>query len=615
MSTQETIINLLNANHIDADEISNVIVSVDSDGVVLSRFLDNEWVFTQYDISGTSSRSEYTIKWNPKHHNPSLLNDLKRRTLLLIKPEDDSLDGDRKAVAVKTVCNDTASVKRILRSFKGSNVHHLAAFSHPIIFQKLCDVIRDLKYGVQTVEGILSGFKRLEYANISLPKEEHLVFDFERNKLAKKLGKSGKGANPVIIPELYSLVLGLIIDTIEDGSKRIDELKNTKAYAIQNEITEQEAYWEKEYITAVCFMSLMAFTGMRISEVVSLHLHSYDVVDILGIESSILKGKTYKLEDGNERADIWCCAPICEMAINVIHKLWYDERINPNDIMELPRDSSLSRVSRIQLDRANMRSILTKASNQMQLPYKEEWETSYLLLNSTVNTSRDPRKRNKDGSYYWHLSTHTWRRSFAHFGVGNGLISIASVKQQFKHICIGMTSIYAARADVITLLAIREDKTLIKEINRAKREYTTDYLKKTFSDESLASGGFANSILGDEKPRVLTDEEFTKLESSSYTASKSTGYGRCFGKEKCSMNHVFEPSGCIASDCENLSINAEEALRWKTRHKRLSDSLSKMFDSGFINKNVLARELCDLRAAEKVLSDHDIKFKVFEITL
>ncbi|MEL0637395.1 hypothetical protein V6259_11530 [Marinomonas sp. TI.3.20] len=79
------------------------------------------------------------------------------------------------------------------------------------------------------------------------------------------------------------------------------------------------------------------------------------------------------------------------------------------------------------------------------------------------------------------------------------------------------------------------------------------------------------------------------------------------------MTHLFEASTCIGRDCENLNINHDEAIRWQERRKHIAVKIQQMKEMGFYNQNTLARELTDIRSAEKVMNDHNIAFERFEL--
>ena len=235
----------------------------------------------------------------------------------------------------------------------------------------------------------------------------------------------------------------------------------------------------------------------------------------------------------------------------------------------------------------------------------------YRLLNTVVPTQYNPIKKNGDGMFYWHFSTHSLRRTFAHFVVGNGLVSLAALKHQFKHISLSMTAIYASHAEVLTLLGIENPGNIKKTVEDAEVESHRSYLKDMVDNPKQQSGGYIKTFEGD--PSVMTEMQFDSLVKQTQGAGKSTGYGRCFSGEKCSMEHLFEPSCCVGKDCENLNINQEEGQRWKDRHQRIVKKLQQMKELGFYNPNTLARELSDIRAAEKVMRDHCIDFIRFDL--
>ncbi|EAP96285.1 hypothetical protein V12B01_25004 [Vibrio splendidus 12B01] len=609
----------------------NTPVSVDN-GVVISIIQDDVWDYNQYNKQKRAPKGNYQLRWKEEHHNPNLLKDLRRRANYLFNydkydQKDDSLQYDRKGVTKLVIARDIGKALNVLTCFKDTNINNLGALSHPIVWGMVEDELRSRKLGTQSVEGYLTAICRLMDANKFIPEHEHFIVNIARNQLAVQLaaeGKEDKGSTPTIIPEVYSTVLAKMIGTIENAYENIDEWSlTTNEYALKNGIIAQEAYTQKKLITAVCFNACIAFTGCRISELITFHKNSYHEIEILGIVAPMLSGSTSKLESGIDRDDIWCCAPICEKAIEIVHSIWEKERKEPDNISELPnytwkkKEGFVGEISKMRkptnLDTANMISLLELASEAHGIIYDPEWDESYESLNSTVMSSRDPRRLNSEGKFAWHFSTHTWRRSFAHFGVGNGIVSLASVKQQFKHLCISMTGIYSASSDIIALLAINDDPTLKKELNNARKEYNDEYLSQTFSDENMASGGFAETVLGDiADPMVVSEEKYQDLLKNSKKAARSTGYGRCFGEEKCDLNHVFEPSGCIESNCSNLCINDEEAARWKERHRRMSASVMKMLANNMINPNVFGREISDIRAAEKIMTDHGIEFTKFE---
>ena len=174
-----------------------------------------------------------------------------------------------------------------------------------------------------------------------------------------------------------------------------------------------------------------------------------------------------------------------------------------------------------------------------------------------------------------------------------------------------MTAIYASHAEVLTLLGIENPAEIKKAIEEAEMESHKAYLRDMIDHPEEQSGGFMKAFEGD--PKVLTEAQFESLAKQTQGANKSTGYGRCFAGFKCKMEHLFDPQNCLGRDCENLNISQAEAKRWQERHQRVVAKLQQMKELGFYNRNTLARELTDIRAAEKVMRDHNIEFKRFEL--
>lgn len=385
-------------------------------------------------------------------------------------------------------------------------------------------------------------------------------------------------------------------------------------------MTERDALDAFRAIEGACFMTLSAFTGMRISELTQIDSSSYKEVDLDGMVLCTLRSWTRKLEK-LPREDSWACAPICEKALKILTELNDDYRTQKGDIHESPRYSFVDRgrgenISKQKdsaiLNESNLKHLTETYSKHLDISYvPEEMDEIYRLLNPVVPDRYNPVKEREDGSFYWHFTTHSLRRTFAHFVVGNGLVTLAALKHQFKHISLSMTAIYASHAEVLTLLGIENPASVKKAVEDAEMESHKIYLRDMLDHPEKQSGGFMKAFEGD--PKVLTDEQFEKLAKETKGANKTTGYGRCFAGFQCKMTHLFEASTCIGRDCENLNINHDEALRWQARHKHIAGKIQQMKEMGFYNQNTLARELTDIRAAEKVMKDHNIAFERFEL--
>lgn len=603
----------------------DTVVSVDKEGNPVSCFGDDVWDFNAFFNLTNDVKSLYQINFLPQKHKPKLLIELKQRIYFLIWGAKGNLlhmDGGtfRKFSQCQIIAQKSNSA---LRVYKGTSIDSFSLLSNELVFSQLLH--EQKKHSEQTVNIQLEALSVLAQLNKHFPKQLHFSLGIPEGKslkqIAKQYSSAGKGHYPTVIPVIYEQLMGRLLKDVTAAHEKLKDLRDVKAYAKKYGITERHAFDEFWAIEGACFMTLSAFTGMRISELTQIDSTSYKEIDLDGIKLCTLRSWTRKLEK-LPREDAWACAPICEKALEVLNALNDDYRSNKGDIHCSPRfsfdgkhgvgDNIKSQLNDTVLTKTNLHTLFIDYSRHIDITYDpDEMDEVYGLLNPLVPAQCNPIKEWEDGTFYWHFSTHSLRRTFAHFVVGNGLVSLAALKHQFKHISLSMTAIYASHAEVLTLLGIENPANIKKAVEDAEMESHKTYLREMIDRPEKQSGGFMKSFEGN--PNVMTEKQFEELAKKTKGANKSTGYGRCFAGFKCKMDHLFEQSSCLGRDCENLNINQEEALRWQERHGRIAGRLQQMKDMGFYNQNTLARELTDIRAAEKVMRDHNIDFERFEL--
>lgn len=603
----------------------NTVVSVDKDGKPVSYFHDDTWDFNAFFNVTRDIKSRYQITFHPEKHQPELLIELKQRIYFLIwgaKGDLLHMEGNvfRK---ISVIVNIARLVNHALRVFKGTSVRSFAFLSNELVFSQL---LHDQKYiALGAVRNIVKALGTLTHVNHHFPQKQYFRLGIPEGKtfmqFAKQFSSKGSGHYPTVIPVIYEQLMGRLVRDVDATYSKLKDLRDVKAYAKKYQLTERQAYNEFRMIEGTCFLTLSAFTGMRSSELTQINSTSYKEVDLDGVMLCTLRSWTRKLEK-LPREDVWACAPICQKALAILTELNDDYRSVKGDIHSSPRFTFGSRrqlgnnINRQLTDAVvnicNLNRLLSDYSKHLDITYvPDEMDEVYRLLNPIISDRFSPVKSRPDGSFYWHFSAHSLRRTFAHFVVGNGLVTLAALKHQFKHISLSMTAIYASHAEVLTLLGIGNPTNVKKLVEDAEMESHKTYLRDMVDHPEAQSGGFMKVFEGN--PKVLTDRQFEQLVKETRGANKSTGFGRCFAGFKCSMNHLFEPSSCVGRDCENLNINRDEALRWQERHKRIGYKIQQMKEMGFYNQNTLARELTDIRSAEKVMRDHNIEFERFNL--
>jgi len=603
----------------------NTVVSVDKNGKPVSYFADDIWDYNDFFNRINASKNQYKINFHHDKHNPKLLTELKQRIYFLIwgaKGELLHMEGD--TFRTFGQCWHIAKfANTAIRVFKNTDIDSFSLLSNELVFSQILHEGKALSE--ETVKITLQALSVLTQVNSHFPEHSRFELGLPEGKnltqLAKQYSASGKGHNPTVIPVIYEQLMGRLMQDVNSAYERLPYLQDVKAYARQYAMTDRLATNEFRVFEGACFMTLSAFTGMRISELTQIDATSYKEIDLDGITLCTLRSWTSKLEKFH-REDVWACAPICEKALKVLAAINDDYRSIKGNIHLSPRFSFERRfgqgsginnqVAEATLNRTSLSHLFSNYSKHLDITYDPiEMDEVYKLLNPMVPDSYNPIKEKEDGTFYWHFTTHSLRRTFAHFVVGNGLVSLAALKHQFKHISLAMTAIYASHSEVLTLMGIENPASIKKAVEDAEMESHRAYLKDMINNPEQQSGGFMKSFEGD--PKVMTEAQFDALANSTKGANKSVGYGRCFAGEKCKMTHIFEPSSCVGRDCENLNINQAEAKCWQERHKRLCENVQQMKKLGFYNRNTLARELTDIRAAEKVMADHNIAFERFDL--
>ncbi|ATM00805.1 integrase [Aeromonas sp. CA23] len=603
----------------------HTVVSIDQNGNPVSYFADDIWDYNAFFNITNEIKSRYNINFSPDKHNTKLLKELKQRIYFLIwgaKGNLLSMEGDtfRKFSQCRFIA---ARAIQTIRVFKDTNIDSFSLLSNELVFSKILQECKALSE--KTIKCTLEVLSVLTQVNFHFPEQSRFSLGLPEGKRLKQVAKQysayGNGHFPTVIPVIYQQLLGRLIQDVNSAHERLPHLRNVKAYAKQYALTERQAVNEFYAFEVGCFMTLSAFTGMRVSELTQINATSYKEIDLDGITLCTLRSWTRKLET-LPREDVWACAPICEKALEVLSTINDDYRSIKGDIHRSPRfsfEGACGRGENINrqkdeafLNTSNLKRLFSNYSKHLDITYDPvAMDEVYRLINPVVLAQNSPIRARKDGTFYWQFSTHSLRRTFAHFVVGNDLVSLAALKHQFKHISLSMTAIYASHSEVLTLMGIENPASIKKAVEDAEMESHKAYLKDMIDNPEEQSGGYMKNFEGD--PKVMTEEQYEALAKSTKGANKSTGYGRCFAGEKCKMTHLFEPSSCVGRDCENLNINQAEAKRWQERHKRIGGKLQQMKAMGFYNRNTLARELTDIRSAEKVMADHNIAFERFDL--
>ncbi|MEZ9283403.1 hypothetical protein AB4453_17385 [Vibrio atlanticus] len=212
-------------------------------------------------------------------------------------------------------------------------------------------------------------------------------------------------------------------------------------------------------------------------------------------------------------------------------------------------------------------------------------------------------------------TNHQCRRSFAFYLIGLELMDFPQLKQQLGHISIAMTRWYARNAHSL--------KKIFGEIREEREERSARVMSRTYNklaNKERLAGGLGKNLLKE----VIENENFfeqgvnnRKLSSRFWKEEIRTGKvhvhaigkGMYCTKRQCAMRAAIDLSEC--TDCGwDIIEDASEAE--SIRMTAMRDLLI-LQESGEINGSSASKYVMDIRSAEKIMSDLNFPYEVFEI--
>ncbi|MGF1838031.1 hypothetical protein [Vibrio atlanticus] len=212
-------------------------------------------------------------------------------------------------------------------------------------------------------------------------------------------------------------------------------------------------------------------------------------------------------------------------------------------------------------------------------------------------------------------TNHQCRRSFAYYLVGLELMDFPQLKQQLGHISIAMTRWYARNAHSL--------KKIFGEIKEEREERSAKVMSRTYNklaNKERLAGGLGKSL----SKEVVENSNFfeqginnRKLSSRFWKEEIRTGKvhvhaigkGMYCTKRQCAMRVAIDLSEC--TDCGwDIIEDASEAESLRMTAMR---DLLILQESGELNGSSASKYVMDIRSAEKIMSDLNFSYEVFEI--
>jgi integrase len=333
-------------------------------------------------------------------------------------------------------------------------------------------------------------------------------------------------------------------------------------------------------LLTACYVIINAFSGMRVSEVLSLETSCYDEHEGWdGATYGWLKGTTYKLEEDPKPAE-WMVPPVVvkavKMAVRVTAPLrgelekriasleaklldirYLDDSVRRKDAEAL-HEMKRHRLGLFLRKSCKFNRISTLSNTQISMRLKAFATHCGLKVEpADMEQIRDKSRIRVD--MIWPLATHQFRKTFARYVARCILGDVRYLREQFKHWSLDMTLGYAWNEDDLL------DPSLIDEILSQHEDIQSDIVLGWVDfnrNQHLTGVGGKNIESSRERKPVLiaTDPRAVARQlSKGNFYLRGLGHSWCTEKE-CRGKGIYSVTEC--KDCENRVIDESHIPMW-----------------------------------------------------
>lgn len=346
---------------------------------------------------------------------------------------------------------------------------------------------------------------------------------------------------------------------------------------------------------------VLAFSGMRLSELQNLPLDAFVAEKINGKKYYFLNGYTSKLTNRGLVPTTWVTSEVISNTIQILklcvkvaglyHKeqgLNYSQKDNfplfmsflsykkakPHPKYEVPVSTLAGSIS-LWLSRFLGEYILT-AEDLSELK----------VVNPLENWEEYPELKI---GFPWIFKTHQFRRSLTIYASRSGLVKFPALKKQLQHISFDMTLHYGK--NYLYAKNIVFEKDLIQEfINEQNLNQYDRFIEMVFDKNEVKFGGtgakFELSKNNDHSPTFLTDKKkVLKLIKAGQLSYKETPLGGCTNVNGCDRMSFAYVTACIT--CAYSIFNDESYEKILFVKGILEKKLATYQDSSIFKKQIL----------------------------
>jgi integrase len=301
---------------------------------------------------------------------------------------------------------------------------------------------------------------------------------------------------------------------------------------------------EERRLRTACYIIIAYFSGMRISEILSIKKGCIEKKKgNNGTDYYLLHSIYYKTKD-QPTPGTWLVSEAVVTAIDVFEKL------SAPLMVESGKDELFL-------------IMVTTNHNQIEVM---SGSTINNNLNKFINESNVVLHNGRK----WHLASHQFRKTFAYYMAKENKCNLKFLQLQFKHVSMDMTLWYA----------ITEDEELFEDVDEACEDVSLEELEEIMTPGTTLAGK-GGEIIAERRDKVFagktTAERRRCLEEWGIDDLyvRSTFYGYCIFNEQHALCNAGFDCQCNPHICKNAVITDAYRENWERLLKRNHDILNR----------------------------------------
>lgn len=637
-------------NKVESFSKQNDAISFDSNGAPVSFIYDDLWDFSNSEKCGNGKRPVVNFTPIPECYRTGI-------QYTCAKLYFHQFNAENKAPRSGQIKLWSWALHKIAQLLETVDWTEL---NSPKSISKFKWQLKSKKWGKRTVENICTTLSKLYEARIletRIPKrqllrcakpestKQHIAIPID---MYSKLLKTSIG-----IVEKYHPYRHQISETMRDMYRIEDEIQSRfeRGEIAQSWFHEKRACLRQEIAHGVpdfkldgtskalrdiqthCLVVVLAFSGIRLGEALSLTHNSYkERVFDDGRIISIIQGEVTKSESGVPRTATWQTHPIVKEAIELAYDMTQALRVEYQKQAKCFLDSKHFTLQHYEMAMREIESVFIKPRRGEHKIYSLTKSASYLsdlpvVLNlkatladvdefNLLNPHREGQL--EVGGFLPKLTNHDFRRTFAVFFRRYGFGSSTSIKFQYKHRNINMSDYYANNASLQAMEDILMDHDLLSLMDDEGVNLGIDIFDDIYNVSENLSGIGGERIANDKfrkmetgEPVFMTRNEIAALvRNGTLSAVKLPTGGYCLNSS-CSRVCSIDTFNAEIKPCEHQVMTDKEAKLLLRQNKRLTTTFRDLNIGDPMMSSILVGIKQKIKRNEISLAKHQIKFDEF----